>query len=233
MKPKQSGLFITFEGGEGAGKSLLIQNIQHELSQRGLPVVLTREPGGSVLGESIRRTLLNHEKNMSIGLKAELLLFLAARAQNLEECIIPELTAGKIVLCDRFNDSTVAYQGLARGLGMEEVQKLCDWVCGKTIPNLTFVLDVDPQIGLQRTKTAHKENAHAGEVDRIESEKLEFHNIVRKALKQLAKQHPDRIIVLDASLTADEVFTAALEHLDKHLNSTKQTKKFIPQRTLR
>lgn len=162
--------FITFEGGEGAGKSTLLQRMARELEARGHQVVVTREPGGSALGEHIRRWLLNRDASFTVGMKAELLLFLAARAQHIEELILPALKAGKIVLCDRFNDSTVVYQGYARGLGAQDVQELCRVACGAVVPDLTFFLDVDVRLGLRRTQGAHKENAGAGEVDRIEAE---------------------------------------------------------------
>jgi dTMP kinase len=208
-------LFITFEGGEGAGKTTLIEKIEHELQERGYDVIKTREPGGSLLGNQIRHWILNRDSSVSISAKAELLLFLAGRAQHLEELIKPALRAGKIILCDRFNDSTIAYQGIARGLGMEFVQDLCEKVCNGTQPNLTFFLDVDPKIGLKRTLKAHKENANIGQFDRIEAEKLEFHQKVRDGLQKLAFQHPERVRILDANQIAEKVFDEALKHLDQ------------------
>lgn len=207
------GVFITLEGGEGAGKTTLIHSLESELHKRGYDVVKTREPGGSKLSEYIRQWLLNHDASIKIGAKAELLLFLAARAQHIEELIQPALAAGKIVLCDRFNDSTVAYQGMARQLGVEAVQSLCDQVCAGLIPDLTFFLDIDPQEGLRRTTHAHKENAGAGHVDRIESEKIDFHQKVRECLQKLAKQFPKRFCTLDATQAPTQVFHAALDRL--------------------
>lgn len=217
MPTQSPGKFITFEGGEGAGKTTLINSLEKTLLQRGYKVVKTREPGGSPLGEHIRNWLLNRDFTLNIGSKSELLLFLAARAQHLEEVIIPALEAGKIVLCDRFNDSTIAYQGVARGLGAQYVEHLCDLVCDGIIPHLTFILDVNPQEGLKRTKYAVKEHALSGEVDRIESEKLEFHQLVRNGMLQLAKNNPQRITVIDASKTRDAVFSKALERLESLL----------------
>ena len=122
---KSHSLFITFEGGEGAGKSTLLKKLAHDLNQKGYEVVITREPGGSLLGKQIRQWLLNRNESILIHSVPELLLFLADRAQHLEEVIKPALANGKVVICDRFNDSTVAYQGAARGLGVEFVQNLC------------------------------------------------------------------------------------------------------------
>lgn len=210
-------LFITCEGGEGVGKTTLISKLKNELINRGLEVVVTREPGGSKLGEQIRRWLLNRDSDLLIGNKAELLLFLAARVQHIEEVIKPALEAKKIVLCDRFNDSTVAYQGTARGLGRQCVQTLCDLVCDQVTPDLTFFIDADPKVGLARTQRAHKENAKAGEVDRIEAEKLGFHQKVRQGLQELAKLYPERIYTLDGSGSIQNVFTEALKQVEKKL----------------
>lgn len=214
----KQGLFVTCEGGEGAGKTTLLSKLEKELVNRGYEVVLTREPGGSQLGESIRQWLLNRDFHATMGKKAELLLFLAARAQHIEELIKPSLNAGKVVLCDRFNDSTVAYQGLGRALGMEFVQKWCDLVCEDVIPNLTFFLDVDPQEGLRRTKRISKENAKAGSVDRIEAERLEFHQKVRQGLLSLAKQYPQRIVRIDANQSDSQVFAEALHNLESRVS---------------
>lgn len=213
MKKTEKSLFITFEGGDGSGKTTLINRIAETLSERGLHIVKTREPGGSPLGEHIRNWLLNKNFTVSIGSKAELLLFLTSRAQHIEEVILPSLEEGKIVLCDRFNDSTIAYQGVARGLGKEYVQSLCDLVCGQVTPHLTFFLDIDPEEGLKRSKRVSKENAASGESDRIESEKLKFHQLVREGMLQLARENPERMYILDASQSVDRVFNAALNRL--------------------
>lgn len=207
--PSKRGLFITFEGGEGAGKTTLITSVESSLLQQGRQVLRTREPGGTKLGEQIRGLLLNHENGSPICSQAELFLFLSVRAQHLEESIRPALAQGKIVLCDRFNDSTIAYQGHARKLGMDVVAHLCDIVCGETVPDLTLFLDVDPQEGLKRARRTHKEHAPTGELDRIESEALEFHRSVWRGLQQLAEKDPERIFKLDASQSAEQVFRKA------------------------
>jgi dTMP kinase len=195
------GFFITLEGGEGAGKSTIQKAIADRLRADGYAVDTTREPGGSPLGESIRSWLLENKKHVAVSSQAELLLFLAARAQLLEELIKPSLHAGRIVLCDRFNDSTVAYQGGGRGLGIDYVQQLCDLVCHSVQPNLTLFLDISPKQGLERAKKAEKEIAD----DRFESEQLTFHENVYNAFKQLAHKHPHRIVAINAAQPLSEV----------------------------
>lgn len=210
MSQSPQPYFITFEGGEGAGKTTLIQNLEADLKNLGYEVVTTREPGGSSLGNTVRQWLLNKDNQLSVNHKAELLLFLAARSQHLEELILPALAKGKIVLCDRFNDSTIAYQGFARGLDIESIKQLCQFVCENVVPDLTLYLDIDPRIGLSRTQHAVKENATAGLVDRIEAEKIEFHQLVRQGFFKLIEQNPSRYIVIDASLPIEDVHQKAL-----------------------
>lgn len=217
MPNKKTPLFITFEGGEGAGKTTLIHKLDTALQSQGYSVVRTREPGGSRLGEFIRGWLLNQDSHVAIGFKAELLLFLAARAQHLEDLIQPALQQGKIVLCDRFNDSTIVYQGIARGLGQGFVENLCNLVCGTTQPNLTLFLDLDPKVGLIRTQRLEKEHAKAGEMDRIESEKEEFHHLVRRGFQSLAQQYPHRIHTLDAMQPEPQVYAEALKIINAML----------------
>lgn len=211
------GLFITCEGGEGTGKTTLISKLERELLSRGYSVLITREPGGTKLGEEIRKWLLHRDLSIPISIRAELMLFLSARAQNIEENIKPALKAGRVVLCDRFNDSTVAYQGHARGLGIDAVQHLCEEVCGETLPDLTFFLDVDPVEGLKRTSRLSKDSAKAGQTDRIESEKMEFHQRVREGMQELARRYPKRIFRIDAHQSLDFVHASAINRLDELL----------------
>lgn len=199
--------FFTFEGGEGAGKTTLIRRLQEQLEMDGYRVIATREPGGTPLGEQIRLLLLNHDPHIHIGSLPELLLFLTDRAQHIEETIRPALQEGAIVLCDRFNDSTVAYQGIARGLGKKKVQSLCDGVCGDVIPLSTFYLDLDPETGMERAKRDQRV------MDRMETEKGTFHEKVREGFLELAKDHKDRIIVVDASQSPDRVFCEVMERM--------------------
>lgn len=216
---KGSPLFITCEGGEGSGKSTLMEHLAQNLRKRGFDVVTTREPGGVPLGEQIRKLLLKADTRAAIGSKAELMLFLSARAQHIDELIKPALDAGKIVICDRFNDSTVAYQGYARGLGIESVQRLCNFVCNGIEPDLTFFLDVDPEEGLQRSQRLEKDTSAAGKVDRIEAEKLEFHQRVRQGMRRLVAQFPERMRVIDAHQPPDVVFETALKLLEPFLEN--------------
>lgn len=211
IEAKHHPLFVTFEGGEGCGKSTVIERLSADLREKGYDVLTTREPGGSKLGEQIRIWLLHHAPDVNVGDYAELLLFLAARTQHLEEIILPALDKGKVVLCDRFNDSSVAYQGAARGLGMDAVQKQCELACRGITPNLTLFMDVDPRIGLERTRNTVKASASEGEVDRIESEKLDFHVKVLEAMRLLAKNNPGRIKTIDASQPLDTMYDQCLE----------------------
>lgn len=203
---KKGGFFVTFEGGDGAGKTTLVGNLARRLKEKGLPVVLTRAPGGTDLGQKIRDLLL-HGKDYAIAKRAELFLFLADRAQHVEQLIRPALEDGKIVLCDRFNDSTIAYQGHARGLSEDIVAKQCALACDGVQPDCTFYLDIAPQIGLERVQKG-------GAKDRIEAESLEFHEKIRSAFLRIAKREPERVFILDASLPLKEVERQAWEKLD-------------------
>lgn len=204
------GYLITLEGGEGSGKTTLLESLANFLTEEGYQVVKTREPGGTQLGESIRDWVLAQKSEIPISSQAELLLFLAARAQQIQEVILPALKAGKIVLCDRFNDSTVAYQGAARGLGVKYVQKLCSLVCGPIIPQLTLFLDVSPEVGLNRSKKVEKVHSASGELDRIESEELSFHHKIQKALQSLARKEPLRIYTINANQSQAKVLKEAI-----------------------
>ncbi len=198
-----SRFFITFEGGEGAGKTTLINSLHESMTKHGCPVIQTREPGGSPLGEQIRSWLLEKNEELPLGDQAELLLFLASRVQHIEEVIQPALDQGKVVLCDRFNDSTIAYQGRARGRDMDEVEKLCNIACEGMVPDLTFFLDIDPVVGLARAKGS------SIDLDRLETEALSFHEEVRKGFQLLAQKYPERIHVLDATLSPAELLEQA------------------------
>lgn len=204
------GLFITFEGGEGSGKTTLIEKIKGWYQEQGEEVIVTREPGGVLLGEEIRALLLE-TREAKVSPIAELLLFLAARAQHVEELIRPSLEEGKIVLCDRFSDSTVAYQGYARELGVEESLHLCQVATGSLDPNLTFYLDITPDIGLERARGTTKTEKK----DRIEAEKIEFHEKVRQGFLSLAERFSSRIHTLNASEKPDQVFKQAVEVLKR------------------
>ena len=195
-----SGLFITFEGGEGAGKTTLIEEIVRQLQMEGYPVLKTREPGGTRVGEDVRNLLLAPSP---ISPYAELCLFLGSRAQHIAEVIGPALEEKKIVLCDRFNDSTIAYQGAARGLGMERVAEFCSFISQGLDPHLTLYLDIDPEVGLMRAKRAREQ-------DRIESETVAFHAKIRAAFNEIHRTHPHRFHLIDAEQPVAKVFADAM-----------------------
>ncbi len=204
------GRFITLEGSEGSGKSTNLAFIHHYLQQSGIEVVLTREPGGTPLGEAVRELLLDHRYSAMSG-DTELLLMFAARAQHLNELILPALQAGKWVLCDRFTDATYAYQGAGRGIDNERIAQLETWVQGELRPDLTFFLDLPVAQGLAR----------AGErstPDRFEREQIDFFERVRQGYLELAGRAPQRYRVVDASLSLDEVQSQLKALLDAYLN---------------
>jgi len=194
------GPFITFEGGEGAGKSTQVRLLATTLRSDGFEVVVTREPGGSPAGERIRGLLLDPDLG-SLAPRAEALLFAAARADHVASLIEPALARGAVVICDRFVDSSLAYQGVGRGLGVPEVARLTRFATGGLVPDLTVLLDVDPRVGLERA-------GRSATADRIEAEELSFHVAVRRAFLDLAEADPDRHLVVPASTGVRE--TAAL-----------------------
>ncbi|MEB6666906.1 dTMP kinase [Acinetobacter vivianii] len=198
-------MFISFEGTEGVGKTTLIRKIHQYFEQQGKEVVLTREPGGTPLAEQIRSLLLavNHEEQMSHD--TELLLIYAARAQHLQQVILPALAAGKIVLSDRFTDASFAYQCSGRGLSQEKLQLLNQTFVAK-MPNITFWLDAPIELGMTRAR-------ERGALDRFEQEKLSFFAKVRAGYETLWKAEPERMKRLNATQNADLVFEEALQYL--------------------
>lgn len=205
--------FITFEGGEGAGKSTLIEKVATYLRGLGHDVVVTREPGGTPLGEEIRKWLLFPPRGGPLSSRAELFLLLAARAQHVQEVIRPAIAHGKVVLCDRYHDSTLAYQGGARGFESLKLIQWCDFAGEGLMPDLTFYLDIDPVIGLKRAKQASLEGKKEGQDDRMELENLSFHQAVRQAFLALSLKSPERIKVLDGARSSEAVFDAACKVL--------------------
>jgi len=199
-------LFISLEGIEGAGKSTHMPFIAGLLARAGREVVVTREPGGTPLGEQIRRQLLL-PGTAAIGAETELLLMFAARRQHLDDIIRPALAAGKTVLCDRFTDSSFAYQGGGRGIAADRIARLADWVHPDLKPHLTLLLDVPVALGLSRTNRRNRS-------DRFESETADFFEKVRLAYLDIAKSEPDRVKVIDASAAMNEV-QAAIANLLK------------------
>lgn len=212
------GVFITFEGSEGCGKSTQITRLA-ELFQKShgasspREVLLLREPGGTGVGEQIRSILQYAPESVAMAPETELLLFAASRAQLVREIIRPALSRGAIVLCDRFFDSTTVYQGVARALNQEEVTWMNQFATGRTLPNITILLDLEVAIGRKRMASR---NANSSTMpDRIEQESEVFFEAIRRGYLNLAEQEPDRIIVIDASGSADEVTEKILFHLKK------------------
>jgi dTMP kinase len=184
------GLFISFEGGEGVGKSTQIKSLTRRLSAAGHRVLTTREPGGTPLCESIRSLLQSDQEVISP--EAELLLFTASRAQLCRQIIQPAIERGEVVLCDRFMDSTSVYQGVARAIPSAQVEQINQFSVGNCKPDLTFLIDLDPHQGLKRVR-----QRAAGSLDRIEQESLDFFKAVRSGYLELANNEPDRFVILD------------------------------------
>jgi dTMP kinase len=194
--PSRRGLFITFEGPEGSGKSTQLKLLGKLLRGANHAVLETAEPGGTPIGMQIRRVLLD-AKNQELSATAELLLMFAARAQNVDQWIFPALAAGKIVLCDRFTDSTLVYQGTGRGLGAEVVYEVDRIACRGLIPDLTLVIDIDVETGLAR---AHRRNERSTDPEtRIDEQSIEFHRAIRGAYHRLAEDEPKRVHLIDGS----------------------------------
>ena len=191
---------ITLEGVEGSGKSTLISYVKDFLENRGNNIVVTREPGGIDIAEQIRSVILDKQNTKMDG-RTEALLYAAARRQHLVEKIIPSLNEGKIVLCDRFIDSSLAYQGYARGLGIDEVLSINEFAIGNFMPNLTLYLDLDPQVGLSRIRK-NKER----EVNRLDLEEMNFHNKVKEGYEEVLTKFPDRIVRINANQEIENVF---------------------------
>ena len=198
-------MFITLEGPEGSGKTTAVNAAVAELEKRGYSIVRTREPGGTPIAEQIRNVILD-KANTAMDPRTEALLYAASRRQHLVEKVWPAVKEGKIVICDRYLDSSLAYQGGARGLGVEEVLNINLFATENTWPDLTLLFDIKPEIGLARISA----NANR-EVNRLDLEKIEFHNKVRESFLALARRFPDRYVIIDASLSRDEVAKATME----------------------
>ncbi len=197
------GRFITIEGTDGGGKSTQIEKLVEYLKSMGREVVVTREPGGTSISEKLREILLD-AKNSEMTDITEALLYAASRAQHVEEKILPAVKEGKIVICDRFLDSSIVYQGYARGLDIEMIKTINSFALNKIKPDITLFFDIRPEIGILRKKNMH-------DLDRMEQEKIDFHNKVYNGYKVLLNENPERIKRIDAEKTIDEVYRQVID----------------------
>lgn len=192
-------MFITFEGPEGAGKTSVLKAIIEKIEAQGIDYLATREPGGIAIAEKIREIILN-PAHTEMDYRTEALLYAAARSQHFYEKVEPALKAGKVVVCDRFIDSSLVYQGMGRGLGIEEVRAINQFAIGTRMPNKTFLFDLEPAVGLARIHANRQD-----EINRLDQESLAFHEQVRAGYLTLAKEDESRIIVIDASQPLEQV----------------------------
>ena len=205
-----AGLFITFEGGEGAGKSTVAKMIVQQLRQEGYQVELTREPGGVDIAEQIRDVIVNKD-NTAMDAKTEALLYAASRRQHLVERVLPVLNRNGIVICDRFIDSSLVYQGIARHIGIDKVYQMNLFATEDVMPELTIFFDVDPEIGLERVHTNNRET------NRLDLESIQFHRDVYEGYKTIADMFPDRIKTIDAAQDIEDVYNQAIALIRMYL----------------
>lgn len=205
------GIFITMEGPDGSGKTTQIELLKGYLEKKGYDIIITREPGGTVISEAIRSIILNKDYQ-EMSHMTELLLYASARAQLVNQVIKPALAEGKAVICDRFVESSAVYQGIGRGLGVSTVYEVNNYALGEVKPELTIFMDLDAEEGIKR-----KENQT--ELDRMESEDLSFHERVVEGYRQLAQLYPERIFPVDATLPINEIHSIIVEEVEKRFFS--------------
>lgn len=204
-----AGIFISMEGPDGAGKTTQIELLKAYLENKGYEILITREPGGTKISEAIRSIILD-KSNLEMDYMTEALLYASARAQLVAEVIKPAIAAGKAVISDRFVDSSAVYQGMARGLGVENVYKINEFAIQDMMPKLTIHLDLPASVGIMRKK-------NQAELDRMELEKTEFHERVAEGYRRLAKMSPERIYTIDATLPVEEIHKLILSKLEEIL----------------
>ena len=209
-------MFITFEGIEGSGKSTALTLLAQELERRGFDVLRTREPGGCGLGRAIRPILLD-ARTRSLNMRAELYLFLADRAQHVAEVIRPALEAGQIVLCDRYTDSTLAYQGYGRGLDPEKLRRINEMATGGLVPDLTLLMDLPVGLGLERAGLRNQRQGTVLSEGRFDAESMDFHERVRQGYLALAGEEPQRIACINAEQRPEDVLLQALSAVEDYL----------------
>ncbi|SFF43762.1 dTMP kinase [Paenibacillus algorifonticola] len=205
------GIFITIEGGEGAGKTTLIEQLAHKMQQQGKAVLTTREPGGIPIAEKIRSVILDRN-HTAMDARTEALLYAASRRQHLVEKVMPALEAGQLVICDRFVDSSLAYQGHARGLGMEEVWSINQFAIEDAMPQLTIYMDVTPEVGLARIGQSDDR-----EINRLDLEEIAFHERVREGYFILLEKFPERLVRVDANQELDIVLKDVLAAIESRI----------------
>ena len=203
-------LVVTLEGGEGSGKSTILKMLEENLNDSGIDYMCTREPGGVKISESIRKIILD-VNNTEMDGRTEALLYAAARRQNLHEKVFPALKEKKIIIFDRFVDSSIVYQGYVRGIGMDEIITLNNFATEGFLPNLTLYFDVDPEVGIERVNSGDRH------IDRLDLEGMEFHNKVREGYLILVEKYPERIKVIDANQSIEKVFDEVIEALKIHI----------------
>ncbi|WP_106060801.1 dTMP kinase [Clostridium vincentii] len=208
----KNGYFIVFEGGEGSGKSTILQKIYNWMLEEKKPCIITREPGGIKISEQIREVILD-PSNTEMDGRTEALLYAAARRQHLVQKVIPALKEDKIVLCDRFIDSSLAYQGFARGIGIKEIYKINEFAIGKYMPNISILFEIDPKIGLDRIN-----KNKSREVNRIDLEKIDFHNKVREGYNEVFETSKGKMIKIDASKTIEQVYEEVKKIIMLHID---------------
>ncbi|CAI9389798.1 dTMP kinase [Niallia sp. Sow4_A1] len=205
------GLFITLEGPEGAGKTTIIDMLLNYYQEQEKQIIKTREPGGIPISEKIRSIILD-PKHTEMDARTEALLYAAARRQHLVEKVIPALNSGAIILCDRFIDSSLAYQGFARGIDMDEIWEINQFAIGDVMPELTIYFDLDPRVGLARINTTSDR-----EINRLDLEKIEFHELVQEGYYKVIEKFPERIVKVDASKPLEQVFQDTVEIINQFL----------------
>tara|TARA_Y100000588_G_scaffold26512_1_gene26084 strand:- start:616 stop:1257 length:642 start_codon:yes stop_codon:yes gene_type:complete len=200
MTDPEKGLFITFEGSEGTGKTTQIQRLAMRLEKNGRQVVVTREPGGTPLGEKIRHLLMHSKSGANMVPRTELLLFEASRAQHVDELIKPQLARGAVVISDRFHDSTTVYQGVGRSINGKSVETINEFAINSHVPDLTILIDLDPEEGFQRIQDRNTDPP-----DRMEQENMNFYQAVRQGFLDLAEKEKYRFLIIDGNQSVDEV----------------------------
>ena len=203
-------LVVTLEGGEGSGKSTILKMLEENLNDSGIDYMCTREPGGVKISESIRKIILD-VNNTEMDGRTEALLYAAARRQHLHEKVFPALKEKKIIIFDRFVDSSIVYQGYVRGIGMDEIITLNNFATEGFLPNLTLYFDVDPEVGIESVNSGDRH------IDRLDLEGMEFHNKVREGYLILVEKYPERIKVIDANQSIEKVFDEVIEALKIHI----------------